>query len=60
MKLKKPNKHDKCVLCGEKTEYAEMDHVNARNFYVDGSGQLCQACFDEEYHCKRNNAKQTL
>lgn len=57
MNKKKPNKHDKCVLCGEKTEYAEMDYVNARNFYVDGSGQLCQACFDEEYHCKRKNAK---
>jgi hypothetical protein len=57
MKQEKPNKHDKCVLCGEKTEYAEMDQVNARNFYVDGSGQLCQACFDEECHYERKNAK---
>ena len=57
MKQKKPNKHDKCVMCGEETEYAEMDHINARNFYVDGAGQLCQTCFDEEHNYERKNAK---
>ena len=49
---KMPNKHDKCVLCGETTEYAEMDHVFASDFYVNGIGQLCQSCFDEEYRSK--------
>ena len=49
------SKHDMCVICGEKTEYAEMDHVLARNFYVEGAGQLCQLCFDNSnsYHAKK-------
>ena len=47
------NKHDMCVICGEETEYAEMDHVLARNFYVEGAGQLCQVCFDNSYHAKK-------
>ena len=34
-----------------------MDHVLVRDFYVDGAGQLCQICFDEEYHCERKNDK---
>jgi len=46
------NKHDRCVVCGEETEYAEMDHVLARNFYVEGTGQLCQVCFDNSYDAK--------
>ena len=57
MKEKKPNKHDKCVICNEVTEYAEMDHILARNFYVDGAGQLCQVCYDEFYLCERKDAK---
>ena len=57
MNKKTPNKHDKCVLCGETTEYAEMDHILVRDFYVDGAGQLCQTCFDEQYHYERKNTK---
>jgi len=57
MKQKKPNKHDKCVLCGEITEYAEMDHILVRDFHVDGTGQLCQVCFDKEHNYKQQNAK---
>tara|TARA_Y100000310_G_scaffold338299_1_gene427563 strand:+ start:2931 stop:3110 length:180 start_codon:yes stop_codon:yes gene_type:complete len=57
VKQKTPNKHDKCVTCGEVTEYAEMDHVLARNFYVEGAGQLCQACYDKFYLCERKDAK---
>ena len=40
-------KYDTCILCKEATEYAEMDPVTARTFYVEGTGQLCQACFDK-------------
>ena len=57
MKEKKPNKHDKCVTCGELTEYAEMDHINAKCFYIDGRGHLCQACFDHEYNYETESAK---
>ena len=41
------SKHDKCVVCGEATEYAELDPILAQNFYVAGIGQLCQVCFDD-------------
>lgn len=43
-------KYDTCILCKEATEYAEMDPVAARTFYVEGTGQLCQACFDKVAH----------
>ena len=46
MNKKRPNKHDKCVVCHEITEYAEMDHILVRDFYIEGVGQLCQGCFD--------------
>ena len=36
---------DKCVVCGTFTEYDEFDHVDKRYFYVEGSGQLCPACY---------------
>ena len=55
MKEKSTNKHDKCVLCEEVTEYAEMDHLLVRDFYIEGAGQLCQVCFDKEYNSERNN-----
>ena len=34
-------------MCGEVTEYAELDPILAQNFYVAGIGQLCQVCFDD-------------
>ena len=32
MKEKKPNKHDKCILCRVETEYDEFDHIDSRYF----------------------------
>ena len=43
-------KYDTCILCEETTEYAEMDPVTARSFYVEGVGQLCQSCLDKSTH----------
>ena len=43
------SKHDTCVVCGEETEYAELDPILAQNFYVVGTGQLCQVCFDADW-----------
>ena len=36
-------------MCGEETEYAELDPIQAQNFYVVGTGQLCQVCFDADW-----------
>ena len=55
MNQKTPNKHDKCTVCGKETEYDEFDHIDFRNFYVEGAGQLCCQCWNEIYEIK--NAK---
>ena len=45
-------KLDKCVLCGENTPYTESTHIDYRNFYVEGCGQLCGECWDKVYSDK--------
>jgi recombinational DNA repair protein (RecF pathway) len=43
---------DKCVMCGEKTAYDELDHIDYRYFYVEGAGQLCPECYNSTYQKK--------
>ena len=43
--IAKKLKKDKCVVCGTFTEYDEFDHIDKRYFCVEGSGQLCPACY---------------
>ena len=52
MNKKKPNKRDKCVSCKTETEYDEFDHIDSRNFYVEGAGQLCVDCWNKIYEQK--------
>jgi len=33
-----------CVLCGEKTPVKTEKHIDFRDYYVEGVGQLCQTC----------------
>jgi hypothetical protein len=40
---------DKCVLCGVETPYHIETHVDFRNHYVIGSGQLCKDCWNQTY-----------
>lgn len=44
----KKNKREKdlCVLCGKETKYYKDTHVDLRENYVDGAGQLCGNCSD--------------
>lgn len=42
-------KTDKCVLCGEDTGILKDTPVDMRWFYVEGSGQLCPACFKRKF-----------
>ena len=46
---------DKCVICNTDTQYDEFDHIDFRNFYVEGAGQLCCECFNEIYNEKIHN-----
>jgi hypothetical protein len=48
-----------CVVCSKPTIYNKFDHVDKRNYYVEGCGQLCPDCFNKVYTEKveNNNAK---
>lgn len=36
---------EKCVMCGEETQYNIYDHIDLRYGYVEGMGQLCSPCY---------------
>lgn len=36
---------DVCVSCGTETAYDVSTHIDMRNGYVEGLGQLCSKCF---------------
>lgn len=40
---------DNCVSCGIETPYNVSTHVDLRQNYVEGAGQLCQTCNDKIY-----------
>lgn len=42
-------KLDKCVTCDAETPYTENTHIDYRNFYIEGCGQLCQNCYEKLY-----------
>ena len=40
---------DKCVSCTKETKYDRITHIQYRDHYVEGSGQLCKKCWGETY-----------
>jgi len=36
---------DKCVLCHKETPYDKNTHIDLREHYVEGLGQLCKECW---------------
>ena len=40
---------DKCTLCWEETQYDRSESIHNREHYIEGSGQLCDKCYDETY-----------
>lgn len=38
-----------CVRCGMATPYNQSTSITLRRYYVEGSGQLCQDCFQYLY-----------
>ena len=47
-------KLDKCVICKCDTPYTENTHIDYRNYYVEGCGQLCAECYNKVYEEKSN------
>ena len=40
---------EKCVICGADTPYRFSTPISQREFYVEGSGQICRHCHYEIY-----------
>ena len=38
-----------CVRCNQPTPYDQSTPITLRLYYVEGSGQLCQDCFEYLY-----------
>lgn len=36
---------DLCVSCGAETAYEVSTHIDMRNAYIEGIGQLCSKCY---------------
>ena len=36
-----------CVNCNEETPYKIDTHINQRQHYLEGAGQLCSKCWDK-------------
>lgn len=51
-KMKTPTTDNKeyCIVCDEDTTYFKSDHVDERNYYVEGAGQLCEKCYYKIYY----------
>lgn len=37
---------EKCVICGVETPYDFETHIDLREFYIEGAGQLCRKCYN--------------
>jgi len=43
--MKTQVERDDCIQCGIETQYLKTDSIYERIGYVEGAGQLCNACF---------------
>jgi hypothetical protein len=41
----KDSQFERCILCNKKTSVPKALHIEFRNHYVEGAGQLCFQCF---------------
>lgn len=48
--------YDNCIMCSKPTQYRKNTHVDLRNYYVEGCGQLCKECFDKVYVPESKNS----
>ena len=38
---------DKCIMCGEETQYEFETHIDYRVGYIEGAVQLCGVCYNQ-------------
>ena len=41
------DEYEVCVMCGDKVPYLKSTHIDLRNGYVEGAGQLCKDCYEK-------------
>jgi hypothetical protein len=37
--------YEDCIMCGKKTTVAKTTHIDFRDGYIEGAGQLCPNCY---------------
>lgn len=47
MKTHTGEKKEYCILCHAATQYSIDTPINERNYYIEGVGQLCRKCYEE-------------
>jgi hypothetical protein len=48
---------DKCVMCGAETQYNKSTHIDNRDYYIEGVGQLCRECYFNIYENRNKTIK---
>ncbi len=41
--------HERCVICGKRTDVQKDTPVKDRKYYVETAGQLCEDCYVDIY-----------
>ncbi|NDB28967.1 hypothetical protein EB155_02160 [archaeon] len=41
------DEYEKCIMCGETVPYLKSTHIDLRNGYIEGAGQLCKECYEK-------------
>jgi len=44
--------YELCVNCGIETPYTINTHIDYRQHYIEGAGQLCAKCYNDIYNKK--------
>jgi hypothetical protein len=47
--MSRNDEKEKCVMCGRETPYTKNTHIDLREYYIEGAGQLCEKCYKEIY-----------
>ena len=47
--------NETCILCGKETTVDVNTHIDFRDGYVEGAGQLCIECYQKDNQSSRNH-----
>lgn len=41
------DEYEVCAMCGDTVPYLKSTHIDLRNGYIEGAGQLCKDCYEK-------------